>query len=145
MRRMISFLRKDQRGSVAVEFALIGPLLIGMLMGVLQIGVGMQNYNALRGISADVARYSVINYQTANRLTVAQLQDYANGVAATAPYGLVRDRFTATITPAATQRVIGATEYTITLDYDVPTMLSVIGIGEIPLSYSRPIFVINAS
>ena len=76
MRRMISFLRKDQRGSVAVEFALIGPLLIGMLMGVLQIGVGMQNYNALRGISADVARYSVINYQTANRLTVGQLQDY---------------------------------------------------------------------
>ena len=145
MRRMISFLRKDQRGSVAVEFALVGPLLIGMLMGVLQIGVGMQNYNALRGISADVARYSVINYQTDNRLTVGQLQDYANGVAATAPYGLTRDRFTATISAAATQRVSGATEYTITLDYDVPTMLSIIGIDEIPLSYSRPIFVIEAS
>lgn len=145
MRRLISLLRTNQTGSVAVEFALVGPLLIGMLMGVLQIGVGMQNYNALRGISADVARYSVINYQTANRLTVGQLQDYANGVAATAPYGLVRERFTATIEPAASQRVLGATEYTITLDYDVPTMLSILGIDEIPLSYSRPIFVIEAS
>ncbi len=145
MRKLLTYLRKDQSGSVAVEFALVGPLLIGMLMGVLQIGVGMQNYNALRGISADVARYSVVNYQTANRLTVGQLQDYANGVAATPPYGLIRDRFTATIAPAANQRVTGATEYTITLDYDVPTMLSIIGIDEIPLSYSRPIFVIAAS
>lgn len=145
MRKLISYLRQNQTGSVAVEFALVGPLLIGMLMGVLQIGVGMQNYNALRGISADVARYSVINYQTANRLTTSQLQDYANSVASNAPYGLVRNRFTATIQAAATQRVTGATEYTITLNYDVPTMLSIIGIGEIPLSYSRPIFVIAAS
>lgn len=145
MRKLISCLRQNQTGSVAVEFALVGPLLIGMLMGVLQIGVGMQNYNALRGISADVARYSVINYQTANRLTTSQLQDYANSVASNAPYGLVRNRFTATIQAAATQRVTGATEYTITLNYDVPTMLSIIGIGEIPLSYSRPIFVIAAS
>lgn len=145
MRKLFSYLRQNQTGSVAVEFALVGPLLIGMLMGVLQIGVGMQNYNALRGISADVARYSVINYQTANRLTTSQLQDYANSVASNAPYGLVRNRFTATIQAAATQRVTGATEYTITLNYDVPTMLSIIGIGEIPLSYSRPIFVIAAS
>lgn len=145
MRKLLSYLRQNQSGSVAVEFALVGPLLIGMLMGVLQIGVGMQNYNALRGISADVARYSVINYQTANRLTTGQLQDYANSVASTPPYGLVRSRFTATIQAAATQRVTGATEYTITLNYDVPTMLSIIGIGEIPLSYSRPIFVIADS
>jgi Flp pilus assembly protein TadG len=145
MRRLLNSLRRDSDGSVAVEFALVGPMLIGMLMGVMQIGVGMQNYNALRGISADVARYAVVNYQTANRLSVSQLQDYTNGVAATAPYGLVRDRFTSTIAPATTQRVIGATEYTMTVTYDVPTMLAIFGIDEIPLSYSRPIFVIADS
>jgi hypothetical protein len=30
------------------------------------------------------------------------------------------------------------------LTYNVPTMLNVIGIEEIPISYSRPIFVISS-
>ena len=101
MRQLFSRLRRDREGSVAVEFALAGPVLIGMFMGVLQIGVGMQNYNALRGISGDVARYAVVNYQTANRLSTSQLENYANGVASGAPYGLVRSRYTVSIAPAS--------------------------------------------
>lgn len=144
MRRLLS-LRKNSEGSAAVEFALVGPVFLGMFMGVLQIGVGMWNYNALRGISADVARYAVVNYQTANRLSVVQLQNYATGVATTAPYGLLHERYVVTVAPATTQRIAGATEYTMTMTYDVPTFLGVLGIDEIPLSYSRPIFVIAAS
>ena len=143
MQRLLSRLRRNRDGSVAVEFALVGPILLGMLMGVLQIGIGMQNYNALRGISADTARYAVVNYQTANRLTTSQLENYANGLAAGPPYGLVRSRFAVSISPAATQRVTGATEYSMTVTYNVPTMLGLFGISEIPLSYSRPIFVVT--
>ncbi|MFM5947969.1 MAG: TadE/TadG family type IV pilus assembly protein [Novosphingobium sp.] len=135
-------LRSAADGSVIVEFALLAPLLIGMFMGVLQIGIGMQNYNALRGISGDVARYAVVNYQTSNRLTTSQLQDYTNGIAGQAPYGLTRSRFTVTINTATTQRVAGAVEYTMTLRYNVPTMLSLLGVDEIPITYARPIFVI---
>ncbi len=142
--RLLNSLRRNESGSVAVEFALVGPVLIGMFLGVLQIGIGMQNYNALRGISADVSRYAVVNYQTANRLSTSQLENYANGVAANAPYGLNRSRLEVSISTATTQRVAGATEYTMTLNYDVPTMLGIMGIGEIPLSYSRPIFVVAA-
>ena len=80
MQRLLSRLRRNRDGSVAVEFALVGPILLGMLMGVLQIGIGMQNYNALRGISADTARYAVVNYQTANRLTTSQRADHARPV-----------------------------------------------------------------
>jgi Flp pilus assembly protein TadG len=143
MRRLLKQLLRQRDGSVIVEFALVGPVLIGMLFGVLQIGVGMQSYNALRGISGDVGRYAVINYQTSNRLSTSQLQDYANGVATGAPYGLVRSRFLATISTATTQRVAGATEYTVTLVYNVPTMLSIIGINEIPITYTRPVFVVS--
>lgn len=145
MRRHLSKLLREQDGSVVVEFALVGPVLLAMLFGVLQIGVGMQNYNALRGISGDVARYAVVNYQTANRLSTSQLQDYANGVATGAPYGLVRSRFISSINTAATQRVAGATEYTVTLTYNIPTMLSIIGIEEIPITYTRPVFVVAPS
>ena len=143
MQRLLSRLRRNRDGSVAVEFALVGPILLGMLMGVLQIGIGMQNYNALRGISTDTARYAVVNYQTANRLTTSQLENYANGLAGGPPYGLVRSRFAVSVSPAATQRVTGATEYSMTVTYNVPTMLGLFGISEIPLSYSRPIFVVS--
>jgi Flp pilus assembly protein TadG len=134
---------RDAEGSVIVEFALVGPVLIAMMLGILQLGIGMQNYNALRGISSDVARYAVINYQTKNKLTVAQLETYANGIATRAPYGLVNQNFESDVTVAATQRVTGATEFTLELTYRVPTLLGFIGLGDIPLTYSRPIFVVT--
>jgi len=142
MSKFLSRLRGDRQGSVAIEFALIGPVFITMFLGVLQIGIGMQNYNAMRGISADVARYAVVNYQTANRLTTSQLEDYARSVAAAPPYGLTRSRLTASVALATTQRVAGATEYTMTLDYTVPSVLGIMGMQDIPLSYDRPIFVV---
>ena len=110
---------------------------------VLQIGIGMQNYNAMRGISADVARYAVVNYQTANRLSTSQLEDYTRSVAASPPYGLTRGRLTATVSTAATQRVAGATEYSVALTYNVPSVLGNMGMQDIPLNYTRPIFVIS--
>ena len=144
MRDTFSRLHRDTSGSTAIEFALIGPAFIGMFMGVLQIGVGMQNYNAVRSVSADVARYAVVNYQTNNHLNTDQLQTYANGIASAAPYGLVRERFSVEITVAATQRVTGANEYNMHMTYDVPTFLSVLGMSDIPLTYDRPVFVISS-
>ena len=144
MNRFFSSLRHDRQGSVAMEFALIGPIFLTMFLGVLQIGIGMQNYNALRGVSADVARYAVVNYQTANRLTTSQLEDYTRSVASSPPYGLTRSRLTASVSMATTQRVEGATEYTVALNYSVPSVLGIMGMEDIPLRYSRPIFVVGS-
>ena len=145
MNRLTKLLKTDQSGSAAVEFALIGPLFLTMFMGVMQVGVGMQNYNALRSISADTARYAVVNYQHSNLLTAIQLQTYATNLAKAPPYGLeAAPRFTVFVSTPATQRVAGATEFQIRVTYRVRTWLGVIGIGEIPLTYTRPIFVIPA-
>ncbi len=143
MKQIFIRLFRERQGSAAIEFALIGPIFITMFMGVLQIGIGMQNYNAMRGISADVARYAVVNYQTANRLSTSQLEDYARSVAASPPYGLTRSRLTANVSTASTQRVAGATEYTVTLTYSVPSVLGIMGMQDIPLNYARPIFVLS--
>ena len=145
MRGIFERLRADQAGSVIVEFALIGPAFLAMFLGVLHIGIGMQNYNALRSLSGDVARYAVVNYQTNNRLTPSQLEDYTNGIATQPPYGLTRGRLLTEIAPATNQRVAGAIEYTLRLTYNVPTLLSIIGIDEIPISFTRPIFVVASS
>ena len=81
IRKLVLSLGANQTASAAVEFALIGPLFLTMFMGVMQVGIGMQNYNALRSISADTARYAVVNYQRSNLLTPIQLQTYASNAA----------------------------------------------------------------
>ena len=145
IKKLFGSIRSNETASAAVEFALIGPLFLTMFMGVMQVGVGMQNYNALRSISADTARYAVINYQKHNLLTAIQLQDYATGIAKKAPYGLeVSPRFTVFVSSPSAQRIAGATEFQIRVTYRVRTWLGIVGIGEIPLTYTRPIFVIPA-
>jgi len=140
--RLLKRLRNADAGSAAVEFALIGPALIAMLLGVVQVGIAMQNYNALRGISSDMARYSMVQYQTGNKLSDGQLTAYARSIATQSPYSLDGVRLTTQILTPATQRVTGATEKTIVLTYTVPSFLSVIGIGDVPISYSRPVFLL---
>ena len=44
MRAFISRLRQDTLGAAAIEFALIGPAFIVMILGVLQVGMGLQSY-----------------------------------------------------------------------------------------------------
>ena len=143
MMKKLASLRVDQTASAAVEFALIGPAFLAMFLGVMQVGIGMQNYNALRSISADTARWAVTNYQAGDQKTAIQMQQKATDLAAAAPYGLEESpRFTVFVSSPTAQRVAGATEFRITVTYQVRTLLSVIGIGEIPLTYTRPIFVI---
>ena len=143
MKKLVPALLSDRTASAAVEFALIGPAFLAMFLGVMQVGIGMQNYNALRSISADTARWAVTNYQAGDQKTAIQMQQKATDLAAAAPYGLeVSPRFTVFVSSPTAQRVAGATEFRITVTYQVRTLLSVIGIGEIPLTYTRPIFVI---
>jgi len=143
MGKWLARLRKDREGSVAVEFAIIGPTMLAMMLGVFQIGIGMQNYNAMRSIAAETARHAIVNYQTGNKLSNSQLADHAKTVGISPPYSLNYDRLAAAVTDASVQRVPGAKELTVTLTYRVPTILGIIGFGDIPLSFSRPIFVIT--
>ena len=41
-------LRRDDRGAAIIEFALLAPVLLGLMLGVLQMGLQMQSFNALR-------------------------------------------------------------------------------------------------
>lgn len=128
-------LKRADDGAVAVEFALIGPALIAALLGVLHIGMGMQSYNALRSVSAEVARTAVVN----PLLTLSDIEGIAYRTAE--EYGLSQKHFSASVVLATATRVAGTKEYSIRLNYDTPTLLGVIGIESIPLHYERPVFV----
>lgn len=134
-------LRDCRRAAAAIEFALLAPLLFAMLLGVLQIGLGMQSYNALRGIAADVARHVVVEYQKDNRLTEEQVRLFGTATAVQAPYLLDSQRISVSVDPAAVQRVAGARELSLTVSYRVPNIMQVIGLPDVTIRFSRPIFV----
>ena len=140
MTALLKALRDDVTGSAIVEFAIVGPALIMMLLGVLQIGVGLQNYNALRNASSEVARSAMIQYSSGNRLTNDQLNALAYSAAEASPYLLKSSRLTAAVTDAATQRVTGATEKTLVMTYRIPSMLESLGLSGPEISYTRPLF-----
>lgn len=132
-------LRRNDTGVAALEFAILGPAIMLMLMGVMQVGIGLQNYNALRNVSADVSRYAMIQYATGNRLSDAQLTHYAESVAQGAPY-LLGSVIRVTITNVATPRVTGAREKTLTIRYQIPSVLDTMGLKGPTITYSRPMF-----
>ena len=143
VRRFITAMRRLRSscdGSVLTEFALLGPTVMALMLGVFQIGIGMQNYNAMRSVASDVMRYAVVNYQTNNDLGNQQLRDYARSLAVKNPYRLESARLAVTVSTVATPRVAGALEKTISFTYSVPTVLSIIGFGDFPISYSQPLF-----
>jgi Flp pilus assembly protein TadG len=140
--RRLKMLRGDSSGSVAIEFAILAPVLITMLFGVLQIGLGMQNYNALRSVAAEAARYAVVERQKGVTYVASDVQAMARTIATGAPYGLHGTRLTVNCANATTQRVTGATEMTLTLTYNVPSFLEIMNMGDIPITFSRPVFVV---
>lgn len=133
----------DDTGAVAVEFALLGPAFLVMLLGVLQVGIAMQNYNALRNISADVSRYAMVQYQTGNKLSNSQLETWAENHALGAPYLLDQNRVNAVISDAATQRVAGATELQIVVTYQIDSLLGFAGIDGPFITFTRPMFLLD--
>lgn len=143
IRQLFSRLRRDDTGATAIEFALLSPALILMMIGVLQVGMAMQNYNALRGLSADVARYTMVQYQTGNTISNSQIETWAENHALGAPYLLHQDRVNAVVTTPSTQRVTGATELQLVISYQMDSFLGFAGIEFPFITYTRPIFLLD--
>lgn len=138
--RTLRSLLRDTRGAMVVEFALLAPAFLCMVFGVLYVGMGLQSYNAIRNLSADVARYAMVQQQGGNNLSNSQIQTYALARGRGAPYMLNISNLNAAITTPANQRVPGVREMQVSISYEVDNMLAFAGIPAPQLSYSRPIF-----
>ena len=146
MNRRHSLLRclaRETAGSTLVEFALIGPTVMLLMIGVLQVGMALQSYNAIRNVAAETARFAVVEYQRGLEPTTGALEAKAEAIASATPYMLKADAFAATVADAATQRVDGARELTITVTYTIPTVLPFDDWSSPSINFSRPIFVLS--
>jgi Flp pilus assembly protein TadG len=141
MKRSFTKLAGDRNGSVAIEFGIIAPVFLMMLLGVFQVGVWMQAYNAMRNAVAATARSVAVEYQTDNKLTDSQIANTGLAVATTNPYMLDPNLIEVDVDAASAQPFPGARELTLTFTYQMPSFLAFAGISGPSVSYSRSMFV----
>ena len=142
-RAFLSRIARDCAGATIIEFAILAPAVIGLMLGVFQIGMAMQSYNAVRSVTAETARYATVEYQKGEEPTNATIRTQAIAIADGPPYLLQPDDLTVTVVDAAVQRVDGAREMTITVSYDVPSVLPLFDWTSPTVTQTRPIFVLE--
>ena len=140
MIRVLQRLRRDRRGSTIIEFAILAPAIVTLFLGVLQVGMWMQSYNALRSVAADAGRYTAVQYQKANNISNIAMATWARNRAIN-HYLFKSGDVSTDVTDAANQRITGVTEKTLTVTYKFKSVMSIVGIADQNVSYSRPIFV----
>lgn len=138
-------LRRDERGSILIEFAFLAPVIIIAMIGVFQVAFYMQNYNSLRSVASDTARRIMIEYQRENELSVDEISAVARSIAVGNPYRLHTQQLDVEVTQEDTSRIEGAVEYTIALSYTGEDFLPIPGLDALNMTYDRPIFVVSGA
>ncbi|GGD92769.1 hypothetical protein GCM10011515_10590 [Tsuneonella deserti] len=141
-----SFLDRIGQNSVAasaVEFALLAPLFFALLFGAIQIGIYMQNYNALRSLAADASRFAAVEYQKNHPMSSTALEDNILSFGTKAPYFLNESRLEVHLTEVTPSTVSGAREFTLDLSYNLPSIAGGIAIDAFEITLSRPVFVLK--
>ena len=143
----LRLLRGDRSGSAIVEFGILAPAIVTLLFGVVQVGMWMQTYNALRSVAADTGRSVAVCYQTRVFAGNCSSMNQNIGMAtwarelAVANYMFEGSQLSTSVVDSSTQSIAGVTEKTLTLNYTMDSFMGIVGIDDIPVSFSRPIFV----
>lgn len=139
--RVLAALRKSRDGAAAVEFALLAPLLIAMVLGIFQVGIWMGTYNSMRSAMNETGRWVTVRYQIGDRQTNIDIAKEARRRATTAPYFLDSSKVTTYVSDATTQSIDKVTEKELKIVYSMPNVLQFVGMRDFQVSYSRPLFV----
>jgi Flp pilus assembly protein TadG len=76
------FIVRNERGQTAVEFALVAPILIVLLLGIIQLGVAFHDYVTLTDAARAGARKAIVARFSGGSLSDAQqaVRDSAAGL-----------------------------------------------------------------
>jgi Flp pilus assembly protein TadG len=136
----LGILPRDNRASTTVEFAILAPVIFSLMLGVLQLGLHMHNYNAVRSVATDTARWVIVEYQKDNTLTDEQVESKATAYGVNAPYLLEADNLTTTVTRPNTD-ISGTIKMEVTVSYVPRNMLGFVGVNSPTIAITRPIYV----
>lgn len=92
-------LARDMRGAALVEFAVAAPVLILLMLGIFQIGIGLQANSALRELMGWAGRTAMVAYQDQEDgiITASELETRITERVARGGLGLRPDRMTASV------------------------------------------------
>ena len=108
--------RRDRRASMAVEFAFIGPVILGMLFGVIEFGRLAYTQSTLNFAAEETTRFAVVN---GGNVTNDQLLAYARNQLLGLEDDLAVLCILSPVTTAQTSTV------SITIDYDFDLLLPI--------------------
>jgi Flp pilus assembly protein TadG len=106
---------KNQRGQALVEFAIVLPILLLLVMGIAQFGMMFNSYLSLQNASRDGARAGAVGNSTT---------EIKNLILSTSPR-LQESNLTITVTPSDANRKPGDT-LTVKLSYDYKLTVPII-------------------
>jgi hypothetical protein len=140
--RCFNRLARNQRGGAAIEFALLAPVFIALMMGVVEVGVYMQNYSAVRSLATDASRFTAVEYQKNNKISDSTLEDNIRSLAIASPYNLVDSRLSVDVDEVSPSPIDGARQFSLTLTYALPDIVGGTSIDNISIDYTRQLFVL---
>ncbi len=133
-------LLSDSSGSVLIEFAMLAPLLFGLILGVFQIGLQMQGYNAMRSAMSDISRYTLIQYQKDNEVSANDIEASAYAIAIRPPYALDGRKLDIDVSEEASE-ISGTRKLEIIARYQPYNSLGFIGVSPFTMSFTKSIYV----
>jgi Flp pilus assembly protein TadG len=113
---------RSEHGQTAVEFALVAPILIALLLGIVQAGIAFHNYLSVTDAARAVARKAILVRFTP--LTQTQV----NQIAQNASPDLDPGSLNATVTADPTDPTFTTAGSTITVTVTYPYHLQLFGI-----------------
>jgi Flp pilus assembly protein TadG len=112
---------RDERGATAVEFAMILPLLVVLVLGIAEFGRAFQVSGTLAAAAREGVR--VMALQNDPAAARAAVRDAATSLTPAVTDAQI------TITPAACPSVGGSTTVNLTITYPMPFMTGLFGAG----------------
>lgn len=110
--------RKRRRGAALIEFAFVGILFCGLLLGMIWFGIYLNTTNTLWNMSREGARFAAVQQAGANGNTTNN-QAIIDRVKAYAPNIIDKNKLTITIIPNETSARTAGTPVTVQLSYDM--------------------------
>ena len=133
--RLLARLRRSERGAAAIEFVLVAPALVLMIVGIAQLGILFMANAGLRNAVAEGARYATIYVPETGRPTDAQI----SARIASAEFGLEAENLD---DPVIVHGVdAGANFVDISVSYDVPLDFIFFAMDPVTLTETRRAYI----